>query len=219
VRLLTRIHGAPGLIAHLIYATGMRLGECLALRIADIDLETLHITICTATGEVDRIVPLPRGLAVDLHEQIRRVQATHRANLDAGRGHAPPNGLFPGRRNSGRSLAWQYVFPASQAATDPHTGLAWRHQLEPARVEREIAEAASRAGLSGTLDSQLLRQCFTLRMLEDGQDVETLRRLLGGEDPLRLIGRPREHDGAEGIEEAGPVYRGSCAANKPWIMP
>ena len=141
-RLLAVMDGQVGLMASLLYGTGMRLMECVRLRVQDVDFDRNEMAVRNGKGGKDRRVPLPRRLRERLSQQKERVRILHGQNLAAGGGEVYlPHALGRKYPNAGREFAWQYVFHAARESKDPGTGAVRRHHLDEGILQRAVKNA------------------------------------------------------------------------------
>jgi integron integrase len=184
-----------GLMAGLMYGAGLRLMEACRIRVKDIDFERHQITVRDGKGEKDRMVPLPRRLADGLQQQVERVRTQHETDLAAGAGWVwLPYALAAKYPNAGRSLLWQYLFPAQSLSRDPRPretselqvrqqdAQIRRHHLHETSVQKAVAAAVKRAKISKPASCHSLRHSFATHLLEDGKDIRTIQELLGHAD-------------------------------------
>lgn len=183
-RLLAAVDDAQmALVVHLLYGTGMRLMECVRLRVKDVDFGQREIIVREGKGNKDRVTMLPERLAEALRGQIDFVSRQHAADVAAGRGEVwLPDALAVKYPNAARALAWQYAFPAAGFSTDPRSGAVRRHHLDEKRVQRAVKHAAERAGLLKLVSPHTLRHSFATHLLEGGYDIRTVQELLGHKD-------------------------------------
>jgi len=181
--LLNRLDGREWLMASLLYGTGMRLMECVRLRIKDVDFSRQEIIIRNGKGAKDRITMLPRTVIESLARQIERARLEHLADLQAGFGEVYlPTALSRKYKNAAREVGWQYVFPAPRRSIDPRTGLEGRHHIDEQVLQRAVKSAVSAAGIVKIASCHTLRHSFATHLLEAGYDIRTVQELLGHAD-------------------------------------
>ena len=170
-------------MAGLLYGSGLRLMECLRLRIKDIDFARNEITVREGKGGKDRKTVLPESLRPALQAQIDQVRVQHTRDLDVGLGIVSlPNALARKYRNAGRELGWQYLFPAARCGIDPLDGRQKRHHLDESVLQRAVRAAAKRANIIKPVSPHTLRHCFATHLMEAGTDIRTVQELLGHKD-------------------------------------
>jgi integron integrase len=183
VRVVDQLTGVYRLVALLLYGSGMRLLECLTLRVKDVDLVRGEIRIRRGKGAKDRVTMLPRMVGGVLRAQLEEVQRRHGLELAEGAGRVVlPGALARKYPRAAASWAWQWIFPATRHYVDPATGERRRHHLHPSAVQRVVAEAVRRSGIGKRASCHSFRHSFATHLLESGYDIRTVQELLGHRD-------------------------------------
>lgn len=178
--LLSQLQGTHWLMASLLYGAGLRLMECLRLRIKDIDFGYLQITVRDGKGQQDRLTILPRKLIIPLQQQMAFVKKIHQTDLQEGFGEVYlPYALERKYPNANREFRWQYLFPSQVRSIDPRSGKERRHHLHHTVLQEAIKEAIRKTGIQKTGSAHTLRHSFATHLLENGYDIRTVQELLG----------------------------------------
>jgi integron integrase len=181
--LLTRMQGAPKLMACLLYGSGLRLLECAQLRVKDVDFERREIRVRDGKGKKDRVVPLPALLVPALLQHLESVRAQHRSDVSAGGGYvALPNALARKYPNAAHEWPWQWLFPATRQYVDAATHQRRRHHLHETVLQRALRQAAVASAIPKRISAHTLRHSFATHLLETGHDIRTIQELLGHRD-------------------------------------
>jgi len=166
-----------------MYGSGLRLNECLRLRVKDIDFEMNMITIIDGKGIKDRRTLLPESLLDDLHNQIQYVKSLHNFDIENGYNDVYlPNALSRKYPKAASQLTWKYVFPSKNYSEDPHSNKIRRHHIMDTTVQKQIKKAIIASGIHKHCGSHTFRHSFATRLLEMNYDIRTIQELLGHSD-------------------------------------
>ena len=182
-RLLEQLKGIHRLMAQLLYGSGLRLMECMRLRIKDVDFKLNQLVVRSGKGDHDRISVLPDQIKKPLMVQINKVRMQHQQDLSDGFGMVYlPNALMIKFPNAAKEFGWQYLFPAARLSIDPISGVCRRHHFAESILQKQVRLAVRRAGILKPASCHSLRHSFATHLLENGYDIRTVQELLGHKD-------------------------------------
>lgn len=181
--LLKQLEGEYWLMASLMYGSGLRVMECVRLRIKDIEFSQRAIIVRDGKGDKDRVTMLPDPLIPPLQIQIEQVRMTHQRDLEAGFGAVYlPHALERKYPNAREETGWQYVFSARKRSVDPRSGVERRHHVHVDTVQKAVKQAVRQSGIEKPASCHSLRHSFATHLLENGYDIRTVQELLGHKD-------------------------------------
>ena len=180
---LASLSGIYQLMAKLLYGSGLRLAECVNLRVKDIDFKGKKIVVRGAGGHKDRITLLPQSVVRPLKEHVERIKILHESDIRSGYGSVYlPDSLLRKQPQASREWGWQYVFQAATLSEDPQSGLIVRHHVHKNSLQKAVKQAITLSGIDKPAGCQTFRHSFALRLVEAGHDIRTIQELLGHKD-------------------------------------
>jgi integron integrase len=180
---LSCMTGIHQIMAKLLYGSGLRLMECVRLRVKDVQFETCQIVVRDGKGQKDRVTVLPQSLVRPLQEHVERVQRIFLQDLEQGYAAVYlPSALARKYPSAEREWAWQYFFPSERRSRDPRSDRVRRHHIDESGLQKAVRAAAKLAGLTTPVSCHTFRHSFATRLLEQGYDIRTVQELLGHRD-------------------------------------
>ena len=180
---LNRLDGTLWLMASLLYGGGLRLMECVRLRVKDVDFEMRQVTVREGKGFKDRVTMLPESSIAPLQAHLARVRARHDEDVAEGYGAVYlPYALEKKYPNAAKEWGWQYVFPSRNLSVDPRSGVTRRHHLDEKSLQRAVKRAAQQADIAKAATPHTFRHSFATHLLQSGYDIRTVQELLGHSD-------------------------------------
>jgi len=181
--ILEHLHGKSWLIGNLLYGSGLRLNECLRLRVKDIDFSYRQLDIWEAKGAKCRRTTLPKKVVNPLKSYLVKVKQQHQKDLFRGYGSVElPHAFYTKDPTAAKDWRWQYIFPSSRISADPRSGELRRHHLDESVFRKDLKKAVRKARIPKRVTSHTFRHSFATHLLEDGYDIRTVQELLGHKD-------------------------------------
>lgn len=178
--ILSSLKGSHKLMAELMYGCGLRVSECLSLRIKDIDFGMQQVIVREGKGLKDRSTVLPLSITETLKTQIMKVKYTHKQDLADGFGEVYlPYALNKKYPNAAKETTWQFLFPSSRISTDPRSGIERRHHAHQRSIQKAVKVAMKNNNIHKHASCHTFRHSFATRLLENGYDIRTIQKLLG----------------------------------------
>jgi len=181
--ILVNLTGTRWLMVSLLYGAGLRLNECLSLRVKDVDLSGAKLIFRQGKGNKDRVTLLPKSLIAPMGEHIERVRMMHAIDLTKGMGEAPlPFALAGKYPKAGYLWPWQFIFPSTTHCRDPYTGRMVRFHIHEKTLQRTVRDAARRANIGKPVGCHTFRHAFATHLLEAGHNIRVVQQLMGHKD-------------------------------------
>ena len=178
-----KMAGVTQLMTKVLYGSGLRLMECLQLRVKDLDFGNHQIVVRDGKGEKDRVSILPDSVVEELRTHLMTVKAIHQKDLKDGYGQTTlPYALAKKYPNASREWMWQYVFPASARSRDPLSRTVRRHHVDPSVLQKAIHQSAQMLAMTKPVTPHTFRHSFATHLLQNGYDIRTIQELLGHKD-------------------------------------
>lgn len=179
-QVLEKMNGTPKLISQLLYGAGLRISECLRLRVLDLDFEYNQIQVRSGKGKKDRITIMPQITKKKLKKQVQKVKVLHEKDTEDGYAETLlPKALSKKYPTAAKKFKWQYLFPSPQRAKDPRSGLVHRHHISDTNIQRKVKKAVEESDIKKHATCHTLRHSFATHLLDDGYDIRTVQELLG----------------------------------------
>jgi integron integrase len=182
-RVLSEMKGTHLLMTRLLYGAGLRLMECVRLRIQDLDIDRGLLYVRAAKGDKNRTTLLPASVHEDLRGHVQRVKRLHEQDSDQGHGEVYlPEALARKYAGASNEFRWQYVFPSKTLSTDPRSGAVRRHHVLESGLQKAVKVAVDRAGITKRVSCHTFRHCFATHLLENGVNIRVVQELMGHAD-------------------------------------
>lgn len=183
MRVINVMSGIHQVMAFVMYGSGLRVQECIRLRVKDVDFAMDQIVVRDGKGKIDRITVFPDKIKLPLKNILLRVKQIHKNDLSEGFGRVYlPYALARKNKNADTEWGWQYIFPTSKISKDPRSGISMRHHMHVSSIQKATKKAVKMANIHKPASCHTFRHCFATHLLEDGYDIRTIQELLGHKD-------------------------------------
>jgi integron integrase len=182
-RVLAQMRGNHLLMAKLLYGCGLRLMECVRLRVHDLDFERNRVYVRAAKGDKDRVTIFPKIIQDEMRQHLEKIKLLHDEDLARGQGEVyMPGALSEKYPAAAKEFRWQYVFPSKALSRDPRTGVLRRHHVLESGLQKAVKAAVDKAGITKRVSCHTFRHCFATHLLENGVNIRVVQEVMGHAD-------------------------------------
>jgi integron integrase len=170
-------------MAKLLYGCGLRLMECVRLRVHDLDFERNRVYVLAAKGDKDRVTIFPKIIQDEMRQHLEKIKLLHDEDLARGQGEVyMPGALSKKYPAAAKEFRWQYVFPSKALSRDPRTGVLRRHHVLESGLQKAVKAAVDKAGITKRVSCHTFRHCFATHLLENGVNIRVVQEVMGHAD-------------------------------------
>jgi len=182
-RVLAQMRGNHLLMAKLLYGCGLRLMECVRLRVHDLDFERNRVYVRAAKGDKNRVTIFPKTIQDEMRQHLEKIKLLHDEDLDRGQGEVyMPGALSKKYPAAAKEFRWQYVFPSKALSRDPRTGVLRRHHVLESGLQKAVKAAVDKTGITKRVICHTFRHCFATHLLENGVNIRVVQEVMGHAD-------------------------------------